>query len=500
MDTSYRRFTVIVFFILFSTVLASEPDKRPKWVDQVPNNPELLQGIGLADDTGSPESDQKRADVNAITQIINEISTSVSSSLTDFYQEDSQTGQSAKTLEIFTKISSQFAQETISGIKIAGRYCDAKKKVYYAYAVITREELENQFKARADNAIRLCQDYHRYAQKALLDGNIFGALNNYNKALAELFVVQANLKQNLTGDLDNSGKKEMLQVRLENEIGKILPNVYFQVISGDGQVAQRNRGLTQALTGKVVYQSDTKTYPLSNLPIGFRFINSTGKASEGVTTDIGGTFSGNVSLIESASSEIGTVRAGIYFPELEAFRNQVPNLFKIIEQVGCDFKFKIDVAGSVRTFVYICEDIDGNPVPRAYSTGEIIKALIQNKFTVINPGQLPPNVQISNLDFAVRYSDYQSLTGSISPVADYAVVGTIIAEQAEVSSGVLYFSKANADVKVIDLKTGREVASAVQTGVKGAGNDFNTANKAALKKCTELVVQDIVKSLKTALK
>ena len=496
-----RSLTVSLFVFLFGLLSNASgiDEKRPKWVDQVPNNPEILQGIGIANDTGNPETDRKRADTDAIAQIIHEISTSVTSQLTDFYQEDSRSGQKS-TQETFTKISSQFAQETITGIKIIQRYYDPQKKVYYAYAVLERTELERQFREQAERVSKICRDYHLHAQTALAAGKIYDALNNYVKALAELFIVQASLKQKIESDLELSGKKEMLQVRLENEISQILRNIYFEVISGDNQNAQRNRGLSQPLVGKAIYQLATQKIPLPNLPMRLTLVNAVGQVSADFTTDANGIFTGFVNQIESASSEIGVVKAVVNFPELVAFRSQIPALFKLVEQSGCDFKFRIDVAASVRVFVYICEDADGVPAPRAYSTGEIIKALIQNKFTVINPGQLPPSVQPNAIDFAVRYNDYQSLAGYLSTVADYAVIGMLTAEQAEVSSGVLYFSKASADIKTIDLKTGRDVVTVIQSGIKGAGNDFNTSNKAALKKCTESVVQELIKGLQSALK
>lgn len=477
----------------------SAEQKRPDWVDKIPNRSDLLQGVGIAEDTGNPEADQKRAEVNAITQIINEISTTVCSQLTDFIQEDNRGGQ-RKNLETITKISTQYAQETISGIKIKERYFDPRKRVYYAYATLSKEELQRQFQSRAENVARLVKDYHQYAQRAWAQDNVYDALNNYCKALAELFIVQASLKQKVEGDIDGLGKREILQVRLENEIAGILRQVQYQAIGGNHQRAQRNRGLAQPVTGRVFIVKDGRELPMANIPIQLRLVNATGQVSEGLTTDATGHFTGYVNLIESAQAEIGIVKAGPYFPEIVTFQSQLPTLSALLEQTACTFTFQIDVQGSVRFCVYICEDVDGNPVQRASSAGEIIKALVQNKFTVITPAQITPPIQLADLDFAVRYGDYPTVVDLLKPAVDYAVIGTLAVEQAEVSSGVLYFSKADALIKVIDLKSGREVAAVVQNGIKGAGADSAGAHKDALKKCTQTVTRELVDNLKEVLK
>lgn len=494
-----RRFILTLILSFGITLTLSPEQKRPSWVDKIPNRPDLLQGVGFADDTGNRESDQKRAEVNAITQIINEISTTVSSQLTDFVQEDNRSGQ-VTSQETITKISSQYAQETISGIKVVERYYDPKQKVYYAYAVLSREELQHQMQSRAANVVRLVQDYHAYAQQALAQNNVYDALHNYCKALTELFIVQASLKQKIEGDLDGGGKREFLQVRLENEIAQIVRQIHIQAISGSHQQAQRGRGLAQPLTGRVFWVKEGKEFLLANIPLKFRLVNATGQVSENITTDVSGHFNGYVNLIESAQAATGIVKTGLYFPEIATFQSQLPTLRDIIEQVSCDFVFNIDVQASARFLVHICEEIDGTPVPRSVTTAEISKALIQNKYTVLTPAQIIPPVPLRDLDAAVRFEDYNTLTNLLKSSADYTVAGLITVEQSSSASGVLFFSKANAQIKVIDLKTGREVAAVVQTNIKGAGNDFNSANKDALRKCSQQVTQELITSLQEVLK
>jgi len=178
----------------------------PQWVEHRPQRPDLLQGIGEAQSTGSPEEDRRRADDDAITEIVSQIRITVTSAVESYYREEIENDEIVLSSDVFTKISSQYAHETIEGILIADRFYDDNRGVYYSYAYITRDQLDKQFKEKADNVVKLCADYHRYARQSLRQNNVYAALGNYIKALGELFVAQAYLKKKISGDLDNSGR------------------------------------------------------------------------------------------------------------------------------------------------------------------------------------------------------------------------------------------------------------------------------------------------------
>lgn len=475
-------------------------DKKPIWIEQVPDRPDLLQGIGMAQDTGVPEKDKIRADNAAITQIIHEISTTVNSKLVDYYKEKSNAGD-VSILEVYTSMSTHYAKETIKGIKVSDRYFDKKNKLYYSYAYISHEDLEKQFHKKAENVAKLCADYHYYAQQALEQRNIYAALTNYGKALGELFVAQAFLKRKLVRYLENNGRKEMLQVRLESELSSILGQIYFQIVSGSGQKAERNRGLSKPLIGKVIFQSSTVTYPVPNLPVRFRFVNAIGDLSEKVLTNSDGTFSGYVNLIESANSEKGLIRATVHFAELEPFRREIPGMFEYLDQVGISFDFLIDVTASVRIFVKVHEEIDGIIVKNPLTDGALIKSLIQNKFTVVDLLHITSGFSLNDIELAIKYGDDKTIVTVAKDDADYAIVGTVFSESGDaLLGGGLVFAHASADLRVIDLQSGRVLASSVQSGVKAAGNNSSKANNKAMKKCGEIVSNNIIEGLIEALK
>jgi hypothetical protein len=468
-------------------------------VIQKPNRPDLLQGTGVARDTGSPEEDRLRADNGAKAEILNEIRTTVTSTLQSFYREESRDGKVISSTEAVTKISAQYAQETIEGIKIADRYYDKQKKLYYSYASITRQQLEDQFRQKAESAVKLCADYHRLAQTALSQGGVYDAMGNYIKALGELFIAQAYLKKKIEGSLEGKGSSEMLQPRLENELTGIISRLQFQVINGDGQRAQRDRPLEQPLVGRVVYQKPSGEIPATGLPVTLCLTNATGDMSSGIVTGKDGGFTGRVNIIRSASAEVGTVRAGLDLGELEPFRSELKGVFARLEQVGCDFRFQIDVAASVRIFVSIYEEVDGNTIPKPFTTGVLIKSLVQNSFTVIETDRLEPGSD-REVEAAVRLGDDQAVLRATRGSADYAVVGRVTSQSGADSGIGITFAFASADVRVIDLQTGRVLTSSVQSRVKGGGGDAVSANRAAIAKCADEAASSIINGLKQALR
>ena len=55
----------IFALILITNLMLRAAPKRPAWVDSPPLAPQLYQGVGVADETGSAEDDRLRADQNA---------------------------------------------------------------------------------------------------------------------------------------------------------------------------------------------------------------------------------------------------------------------------------------------------------------------------------------------------------------------------------------------------------------------------------------------------
>jgi len=490
----------LLTYLLIPIFIPGMVFSTPNWVSQKPDRPDLLQGIGIANDTGSPEEDQQRADNNAIAEILNEIRTTVTSTMESYYHEEIKDGEVISSSDVVSTISARYAQETVEGIRITERHYDKKKRVYYAYAYITKEQLERQFKAKADEVKKLCADYHRFALQSLDQHDVYTALGKYIRALSELFVVQAYLKEKIQGNLSGVGRSEMLQARIESEISNIIGRLQIQVFSGDGQKAQRNRALDNPLVGKVVYTDNLGVFPVFNIPVTLEFENADGDLTANLVTNKIGLFTCYVNMIESAESETGIIKAGFDLTDLKPFRGELGSVFQRLEKVGCSFTFNIDVAASIRIFVSIYEEIDGNAVDKPCCTGVLINSLVKNKYSVVDIDHLSSTFTKVDIERAVRNGDDRMVVNAAKNDAGYAVIGVISSKAESKGDFGITFAYADADVRVIDLNSGRVVASSVESGIKGAGNNSSTANKKAVEKCVASVESDIIRGLETALK
>lgn len=491
--TMQRVFPVFMIFISMSRINCQE--SRPSWVDTLPNHPDLFQAVGISGDTGDKDGDILRADNFAISQIIQEISVTVSTDIRQFYKEDSRDGI-AETSQIFTYLSEQYAKETIRGITVKARYFDKKSKNYYSYAVLSRADLEKQFQEKAENAIKMCQDYHTHAQDALDKKLIYDALHNYTRALKELFIVQASLKKQIHGNLLAGAPEEVLQVQLENQISAIVRNFEFRILSGDKQRAERSRGLNEPLVGSVYYEGN----PVSNIPLTVFFTNATGLISKNVTTNSHGIFQAVVETIESSKAGTGQIMAVLYFPDIEPFKNEIQSLYNQIESNHALFTFHIDVAASIKLFIHIIEITNDELISKMTVTPEILRALIAKKYSVYDIKRLANKVSQDDLAWAIQYNDMTTITNALKTHCDYAITGTVTIRHGDVSSGVLYFSYCDAEVHILNLDNGRIVGNSVISGVRGAGNNFETAGQRALQECLITLQQDIISNLDNALK
>jgi len=472
--------------------------KRPSWVDNLPVNDILLQAVGVAEDTGQKEKDQQRADDNAIAGVVQQINAQVVSQVQQFYEEKS-TGTATANTEVYRQVTAVYASEVIKGIRISSRYYDKQRKLYYSLAVLPKAELERQFREKALRVTALCANYHRLAQQFLRQGQIYAALEQYGRALGELVLGQAFLKKKLEGDLDGNGNREMLQPRLESELSRILGGLYFFAESGSGQQAVRHRGLPEPLVGRVEYRTATETRPVSGLPVVFEFLNAEGLLSGKVITDAAGRFTGYVQRVDKAQAEVGLIRAHLFLPGLEPFKPQLPLVFKRLAETGCTFTFKIDVAVSVRLFVGLYEEMDGEPVRNSPTTASLVRALVAKNFTVMDYRGLPATVDRAAVERAVMYGDARALGEQLRGIVDYVIVGSLISATSAAEPGGLYFARADADVRVIKLSDGQVVASASINQLKAAGDSAQRANQNALRKCSRQVIKRVVSGLSKAL-
>ncbi len=490
--------TIHYTLIILSCITILYGAKRPAWVDSTPNNPHLYQGFGVADKSGSAEEDRLRADQNARAEIIREISSTISSEVSSYYQEATASGNInvEDGVEIFTSLSSAFANATIEGIKIVDRYYDRKQKVYYSYATLLRSTFQSQMARQADEAAAYAAERFGYAQKAIQTDDISVALNHLSSALSHVLVAQSIVKRHLDGDLAGDGKREFLDIRLSHELSTLIHDIRFTKLSEDNQAGERSQALPHSLNGQVSYEQNGKAIPLINLPLRVNLEGATAELNKQIMTNQDGYFEVRIDKLSSASSPTPQVIVNLDLPQLSLMAGKSDD-WAALASGGVHFSIKMDVAASVSIFVRILEEIDGERVSRSKSEATMIKALVSQKYKVIDAMRISRSVALDDLDFSLYYEDYSDLSKNLAPYANYAIVGVVSSETS--STGTLNYARASAKINVIDLKSGRIVSSGNQANIKAAGNTEIKANTSALRKCAYAAITDIMRNLETAL-
>ena len=489
----------IFALILITNLMLRAAPKRPAWVDSPPLAPQLYQGVGVADETGSAEDDRLRADQNARTEIIQEVSSTISSEISSYYSENTHSGD-ARTddnMEVYTSLSSAYADGTIEGIKIVDRFHDKKSKVFYSYATLSRADFQAQMSRKAIEARSYAEERYKYAQAALKQVQISAALNHLSGALSHILVVQSVVKKHLDGDVDGDGSNEFLDAKLSHEMNSIITRVSFIKLSGDGQKGERDQALFGPLTGKLLYAHEGKQVPLTNISLSVSVVGAEADFIPTIATNNAGEFSAHIDRLSSASTPTPSVNIKFSFPELKVYLSAPGGSESIILPAGLQFNFSMDVISSVKVFVRVLEEINGERQPRSTSEGALIKALVSQRYKVIDAMRISRELSLEDLDFALFYESYDVLVQNLLPHADYAIVGVISSETS--STGTLNYAKATAKLNVIDLSSGRIVSSGNQVGLKAAGNTEQKANISALKKCSNAAVAEILTGLEKAL-
>ncbi|MEA3287035.1 MAG: LPP20 family lipoprotein [Candidatus Marinimicrobia bacterium] len=486
------RFTILMLSCL---TLFGTP-RRPAWVDTPPHAPHLYQGFGVADKSGSAEEDRQRADQNARAELIQQISSTISSEVSSYYQETA--GASEEDLDVFTSLSSSYAVATLEGMQIVDRYYDRKHKLYYSYATLSRTEFQSQMTRRAGTAKLYAGERFNYAQQAIKNGNISSALNHLSEALGHVLVAQSIVKRHLDGDLDNDGITEFLDAGLSHEIATLIHKTRFIKFAGDGQKGERDQALPHPFTGRVYFEYNGMEIPAANTPLSVSLEGATGDFSSIINTDADGKYQVRINRIISASTPDPQVKIHFYLPHLSLLSGANAKDLAILISGSANYNFSIDVLASIKIFVRVLEEINGERVTRPKSEALLIKALISQKYKVMDAMRISRSISIDDLDFSLYYEEYDTMVESLSLHANYAIVGLISSETS--STGTLNYAHASAKINVIDLSTGRILSSGSQSNIKAAGNTEHKANTSALKKCAYAAITDIMRGLKTSLK
>ena len=492
------RVRILAFLLIFGLTAIVYGDDRPAWLTSLPDHPDQIQGIGVAQGTGNAEEDWHRADLNAFADVMSQIRVTVSSTLTSYYEETDGDAGGTLTSSVVSKVSESYTNETLEGITVRDRYHDKKLNLFYTYATISQLEVRLQFERKAAMMVKLCRDYLHLSDDAIESGDIYAAISHLSTALREVLVAQAFLQKKVVGDLNGDGSDVTVQVQLEDRLSRIIGDLGFEILAGDNQKAVRGQGMEEPLRGRILYQGSV---PVRSLPLSASFVNAKGMVSRDVTTDQQGEFSFFVQNIEQADQATGLIDVRMDMDEFSSFSKEFPLLIDRLANIGTTFTFRIDVASSIKIFVQLFERVNGAEVDAPFTNGRLIRELVTHDFTVVDPSSLNQNGFGLNSVALSESSSNSQIAEVLKGGANYAIVGTIhsVTSDSMYYGNPMVFARASADVRVIDVETERVVTNAAVSEVKGSGHNSRKANRSAIEECGNRLTGEILKGLGEAL-
>lgn len=465
-----------------------EAGLRPKWMDTPPSDPDFFYGVGAASATGDPVEDRQKADYAARIEIASQLKIKISSIVLSIMQyRQQQIGKKSReqwSEEYSERMSAVVDTTALEGSKVLARWHDPDIDLYYSLVSMSKSEFRAMIKKQIEDAQNLAMDQYHHASEALRANNITAALKGYANGLRELKVIQ---DIPFEVDLNGDGTKEYFRPEVTRKIETIISELHILAINAN-QKGNVGKPLAKPLIAKVVYRRS----PVKDMPFVFTFIRGQGQLDENVQTNSYGKASSKIYKLESAGTNVVEARADL----TKIVDPQIIKELKGVEPPKERFTFS---AEAVKVVLRISEQNLGNPVLDSFVEAAIVTQLTQAGFAVISPQKTRGQFSLNSVEEAMggNYRGVQKVGKRLR--ADVVIVGRA---SATFSSRVLGTAKccyARATVRAVDVNSGKVLAAADLSQVKGFANTAQKAGEKALRKVSEKISAQIVEQLKDSL-
>ncbi len=261
----------LALLLIFAPFLYAQ--EVPAWARRLPDlpaRPGFYQGVGSARSSDDIDADWAAASGRARGQILQQIRVVVNNKVVSKIEEKTSAEQASIT-EAFSSTTDQIATGTLEKVPM-DRWFDEDNKVLYAYAYISKLEVEEKFEEVLSAATASARVYHDAASTALGGGDAYLALTNYLQAIKEVMLAEIYLNKTVVGDIQGNNTKVPVLPVLQSEMCSLLNNLKFQITGGNDQQAERGRGLPVPFAGRVVVRSAAGDTPVRNAVLGAAFL------------------------------------------------------------------------------------------------------------------------------------------------------------------------------------------------------------------------------------
>lgn len=434
--------------------------EKPSWVENYPKSEDYIVGIGMAGKTGNKEDDIKRAKAEARKELAAQIRIKVES-VTDYMSrekaiETDKYSSRYSEQDISTRIHTMVAEE-IKGIQLVDSW--ESEDGYWYYYRLSRENLNRQIKEKLENSKKMAVDFYKKAVDYKNSHFFINALEYFGKAYNSLIDY---LGKPVVVALDDS--TIIINNEIEKQISSILSNLKVIKVN-DGQSSKIGYGLEKPLIVKVVYETLGQDYPVKSVKLNFSVV------------------AGNADITKEAmTNSEGTAECKVD---------------KILEGTG-SLKIKADV--DLKDSLNLEKDYAKSLIKNSYVNFsiDILKKTICMKTTEESLGKIRPQPLIeSYIKDLVAKNSYVNFSDNKSD-ADCLLEVKVTTREGSEYQGI-YFSYADINIKLLDLSTNKQIYQREQTGVKGAGLDYEQASMKALTNIKGKIKDEFIKDIVNAI-
>ncbi len=496
MKTAYC--AILVFF----TVCPLRAQDIPSWarhLPDLPSRPGYYQGLGSTHSSGDADADWTAASGHARSQILQQIRVVVNNKVVSRIEEKPSAEQLSSVSDAFSSTTEQIATGTLEGVPME-RWFDDDNKVLYAYACISRLEIETKLEEALDEASSSAQVYHSAAAKALRDGDGYVALSNYLQAMKGVTLAELYLNKTITGDISGKGEKVPVLPVLQSEMCSLLGKVKFTITGGNDQQAERGRSLAGPLSGIVSMRTASGEVPLRNANLTAAFLPpGAGTLSPLSRTDEEGRFQFSVTEVTGGDA-VSKIRVSVALPGMDVLSEKLPDAARGLSETSVDYSYHLKTRASVTVAMHIVEYNLAKKRPKSSVQEEIQKQLLTDRYVILEESQVLQAVPEEKLTAATQSGDFHSVVAGLSHLADVVVVGTVSTEQRTTPAAGIFFSSGTAVVRAIDARSGQILASVSLDNEKEGGGSYEAAGMKLLQKMGKRIGEELKDSFDNVMK
>ena len=288
------RCSFMLYWLIAAFLISSGCHGAPSWLDNTPVDDLYYYGLGNS-------SIMEDAEEKARADLIKAIEVKVESEIMSLEVSRGE-GRHEDVRTEFIARSRSYATQKLPNLQIVKRY--TLQTECYALAQLEKEIVRNLLKEAGEDCLRDVKDHIKHGDKALSNGNIVGAAEEYREALK----IADTLPRSYRRTPENHPHGTTWKVVIDRKLRYIYDNVHIKTVSGNEQTGQYSEPLEEPLIVRV----HCDNVPLEKFPLKATYTRGTGRlrnsdAETGKSVRIYTNANGNgicwVDAVESISQE-----------------------------------------------------------------------------------------------------------------------------------------------------------------------------------------------------